>query len=904
MDCNVAFYKQDIINIISSFPISGHIRDLLEEKEVTNYITPLFWLHGESHDVLLDIMEHMHSVGVNGFILESRPFPDFLKSAWWETVEFILKEAEKRNLRVFVFDDLKFPSGFAAGRIGDCHPEYLKLYLRENHLDVVGPMKGASFQLSPWLNAEEQLERVLIVRVSEDGKHFDAATATDITTSVNNENVLYYDIPSGRHRVFLFIHTRDGGEKHTKNYINPLEPKAVNAYLEEVYEPHFVHFSKYFGKTFAGFFSDEPRFGNADNYSATLGKAPMVLPFSSSLFEYLNEAWGEKFSKMLPCLWYEAGPKTAQARLTYMDVVSRLYSENYTNQIGDWCRVHQVKYIGHLVEDNGAHARLGYGTGHYFRAINGQDWSGVDAVLDQILPGYTSGEFPTFYGPVDSEFAYWGLIKLATSAGHLDPRKHGTTFCEAFGAYGWQEGLKLMKWLTDHFCVRGVNRFVPHAFSAKDFPDPDCPPHFYAHGNNPQWRYFKIWSDYANRLCHLLSGGYHVAPVAIVYHAEAEWTGGKYDPFEKVVKILMQRQIDCDIAPIDCLLDNDKATILSEKLHINKESYQVIIVPYAECLQQKFLEKMEDFASQGVRVVFMQNLPVCCETNCNDILDCLRNNPLVTVCEYDKLVEQLFDWNIFDIKVTTIENDLQYYHYSRPEEDIYFFVNGSTFETIDTQLRFRQTNLPIEYNPMDNSLHEPFFCQSATETTIEMCLEPYESIVIIFFNTLDKFSKCLPKRPLKKNMKLKMELLGPWRIGIATAKKFPNFKTFHKIAGLGNVSIQECLPLFSGTIRYETEFEWKTMPCCNRVFLDLGEAYEIVDISLNGQRAGICIAPPYRIDISNYLRIGLNNLQIDITNTLVKQLGNTIFDCSVVHEPSGLIGPVQILEQQSIESME
>ena len=42
-----------------------------------------------------------------------------------------------------------------------------------------------------------------------------------------------------------------------------------------------------------------------------------------------------------------------------------------------------------------------------------------------------------------------------------------------------------MKWIADHFLVRGVNWFVPHAFSMAAFPDWDCPPHFYAHGQTP-----------------------------------------------------------------------------------------------------------------------------------------------------------------------------------------------------------------------------------------------------------------------------------------------------------------------------------------------------------------------------------------------------------------------------------
>ena len=886
---------------MSQIYLADSVEPLLKDTSLTDYITPLFWLHGESHKVLLEIIEQMHSVGVSGFILESRPFPEFLESSWWKTVDFILKEAEKRNLKVFVFDDLKFPSGFAAGRIGESHPEYLKLYLKEKHLDAIGPLKGASFQLNPWLDTEEQLVRVIIVKISEDGECFDADSAEDVTASVNNGGVLYWDVPPGRHRVFLFIRTREGGEEHTKNYLNPLNPKAVKAYLDEVYESHYLHFGEYFGKTFAGFFSDEPRFGSAESYSATLGKIPMVLPFSNELLKNMSTAYGSDFSKLLPCLWYDGGKKTAQSRSIYMDVVSRLYAENFTRQIGDWCRSHKVKLIGHLVEDNGAHARLGYGTGHFFRAIHGQDWSGVDAVLLQLLPEYTSGEFPSSYGPIDSEFIYWGLTKMASSAGHLDPKKHGTTFCEAFGAYGWQEGLKLMKWLTDHFCVRGVNHFVPHAFSAKDFPDPDCPPHFYAHGNNPQWRYFKTWSDYANRICHLLSDGYHVAPVAIVYHAEAEWTGGKYDPFEKVAKVLMQEQIDCDIVPIDCLLDDAQSTISAGKLCINNENYQIIIVPYAECLPEEFLEKLNDFTRHGIRIVFMRDLPVSCVIDRNDILARLRSNPLVTALDYAKLIEQLLEWNIFDIRATTTESDLQYYHYSRKEEDIYFFVNGSIFTSIDTEIIFRQTDRPVGYNPMDNSIYEPSFKYSDNDTAVEICLEPYESTFIIFSRKHNEILETLAAAPLKKNMRLEQELVKPWQISIATAKEFPAFRSAPKIIGLGNISSQECLPSFSGTIRYETVFEWQAGSSGDRIFLDLGEVYETAAVNLNGQDVGVCITPPYRLEITSFLNDGINNLQIDVTNTLAKQLGNKIFDRSVAHEPSGMIGPIQITKLQTVK---
>ena len=58
--------------------------------------------------------------------------------------------------------------------------------------------------------------------------------------------------------------------------------------------------------------------------------------------------------------------------------------------LGDWCRSHDVMYIGHVIEDAGAHTRLGYGSGHFFRAMEGQDMAGMDIVLNQLSPGITN----------------------------------------------------------------------------------------------------------------------------------------------------------------------------------------------------------------------------------------------------------------------------------------------------------------------------------------------------------------------------------------------------------------------------------------------------------------------------------------------------------------------------------
>ena len=88
--------------------------------------------------------------------------------------------------------------------------------------------------------------------------------------------------------------------------------------------------------------------------------------------------------------------------------------------------------------------------------------------------------------------------------------------CELFGAYGW--GLKPadMKWIIDTLLVRGVNYFVPHAFSMQPYPDNDCPPHFYAGGNNPLYQAFAELMKYTGKLCKILKGGTYQIQTAIL----------------------------------------------------------------------------------------------------------------------------------------------------------------------------------------------------------------------------------------------------------------------------------------------------------------------------------------------------------------------------------------------------
>ena len=80
----------------------------------------------------------------------------------------------------------------------------------------------------------------------------------------------------------------------------------------------------------------------------------------------LKEELGEDFAGQLALLWEQDADaaETARVRYAYMDQVSRLVEEDFSRPIGEWCRAHGVRYIGHLIEDNNHASKTGSSLGH------------------------------------------------------------------------------------------------------------------------------------------------------------------------------------------------------------------------------------------------------------------------------------------------------------------------------------------------------------------------------------------------------------------------------------------------------------------------------------------------------------------------------------------------------------
>ncbi len=873
--------------------MNQNIQRLLN-NQAGNYIFPFLWLHGEKEEVLRRYMQVIHESNIGAVCVESRPHPDFCGEQWWHDMDIILDEARKRNMKVWILDDSHFPTGFANGAMKEQPDELCRQSLccriyelngnDELHIEKEKLLHPDGFEKSkietyimekePRSFDDDSLLGLYAVRMDGNGEGFrDKSRRVNLMQYIR-EDELEWRIPAGNWKVYAIHRSRNHG--YHRSYINMMNRASCKVLLDAVYEPHYAHYKEDFGTTIAGFFSDEPELGNGHIYETEDGFGTATdYPWSEELERRMQAVLKEDCGALLALLWETgADPElTARVRYLYMDAVTRLVREDFSEQVGAWCRSHGVEYIGHLIEDDNHHSRTGSSLGHYFRGLAGQDMAGIDDIGGQVFPqgediSYNQGVFQRRNG----EFYHYMLGKLGSSAAAIEPMKKGNSMCEIFGNYGWSEGVRLEKYLADHFLVRGINHFVPHAFSPKEFPDPDCPPHFYAHGHNPQYRHFGCLMAYMNRVCELMSGGCAAVPTAVLYDAEGDWTGN-YMTADKVGHLLADAQIEYEVIPQDVFLDREEynTSITEGVLRIHTQRYRCLLVPYLEYVTKAFAGAVCEMGRAGIPVVFVGGFPkgICDwgmepeerEQTLPQIKAAAKTLELENVVEYLK-TEQ-----IPEITLQPGNNRIRYRRYRQQDgSEVFLFVNEGT-ETYCGNARIPNVDgaYIYRYDAWDNQIAPAV----VKDGRIDLEIEPLKSRIFVADKSAspEEAEKLfVPEICISDDMEI-LELEDTWTRSICKGIAYPQFGTAKETTLPDN--LEEEKPEFSGFIRYENTFSLEKK---EKVYLEIRDAYEGVEVFLNDVSLGIQIVPVYRYDLSSAVKDGRNYLRIEVATTLERAM--------------------------------
>jgi len=837
--------------------MNGRIQDLFTHT-CENYLMPFFWQHGSSEETLREYMGKIYACGIRAVCLESRPHPDFAGEQWWRDVDVIMEEAKKRSMKVWILDDSHFPTGFANGAVRNAPDRLKRWYLREFMLRVDGPLEGNHFRVmensaDKPAGDEKKLQAVVLGKREEKNGKVRYVERKDLTGQVH-DGWLDAAIPEGRYCLFIYTMEK-GAASMAAEDISFLDKDSVRILIDTVYGPHFQHYAAEFGKTFAGFFSDEPGFyNNAGGNPYALGRIgdAMPLPWTEEVKNRLCH--DGKDTDLLVGLFHDCGGLEKDVRFRYMDIVTRMYEYNFSCQIGEWCDRHGVEYIGHVLEDGELNYNLGPGTGHYFRAMQGQHMAGVDAVLNDLRPDIDYDGW---------EFYHYSLPILAASCAHQSERMKGRTMCELFGAYGWSEGLTLMKWIADDFLVNGINHFVPHAFSEQSFPDPDCPPHFYAHGNNPQYPYMHVLFNYMNRACHLLNGGKAAVDTAIFYPAEGNWTG-QYKPFGNIGKICLQHQIPYEVLCMDRLRT---AEIRDGMIIAGDAQYRHLFVDSIESLPHEYLEIFSAFSRKGAHILFVGRRPSDYEGR-----EAKADIPLIREEDILPMLEQGRE-----CRTETFLKWLRFYHYRQENVDIFMLFNSSMLYEADTMVSLPLSDKTVCYHCAEDRWSVP-----KTDVSGRFRLHLAKGETLFFITGTGEE---IPEVQTEATDCEEKVLQTEFEVSAAPFDKPDQF--VHVMTTRVLEDIFRWKNNFSGRIRYEAAFEGMAHR------LDLGECHDAVEVLINGQSAGTRIGYPYIFELDHLTHEGTNTLCIETATTLGNAMQDR-FSMGRPFEPCGVLGPVRM----------
>ena len=106
--------------------------------------------------------------------------------------------------------------------------------------------------------------------------------------------------------------------------------------------------------------------------------------------------------------------------------------------------------------------------------------------------------------------------------------------------------------------------------------------------------------------------------------------------------------------------------------------------------------------------------------------------------------------------------------------------------------------------------------------------------------------------------------------------------------------------------RYTTTFAMNSIEKGTHYLIDLGKVYHVASLTLNGRSLGTCLFMPFIMDVTPYLKKGINKLEIEVTptkfNEFVKRgidkdrMFKRLKECGL--QAQGLVGPVTIYKRK------
>lgn len=728
-----------------------------------------------------------------------------------------------------------------------------------------------------------------------------AENVIDISAKMDADGTLSWDVPAGRWTVLRFGFTTTNA--HVSTYsgewkgrvLDYLSREAFDRYWNEVVVPLIEDAGPLAGTVLKQLETDSWECGGM-NWSPDL---------ASDFKKYRGY-------DLLPYLPVFAG-KIVQSR-----GASNAFLADFRKTLGD------------CVADNhyGVFAEYAHKSNLEIQPESGGPHAGpLDAIKNLGKSDIVMGEFwvPSPHRPQPVNRFY---MKQASSAAHIYGKKY--VAAEAFTSIGphWDDVLwQSQKPSMDHEFCSGLNMIFFHTFTCSP-KEMDIPGQEYFAGThvNPQvtwWEYAGTFIDYINR-CHFMTQqgkfvadalyyyGDHVPNVARLKEDDPAGILPGYD-YDITDEVILRR-----------LKVADGRIVVPGGV-----SYRLLVLPDHHVLSLDALEKVNELLHQGATVLGpkpQRLVSLVGGPQAQRRFEELSNRLWSSQADRGQrnVGRGLLMWGktgreaLADLGVTpdfTVKPGgigvIDYIHYTIEDADVYFVANQSP-EPIDVSCSFRITGKQPElWDPLTGGIRDALaFSQKDARTDVPMHFAPYGSTFFVFRKSISPDLQGGNQKNFP-DLHLVQEITGPWQVSFNSEWGGPEHTVFDELTSWTDMD-DEGIRYYSGKAAYKKTFALKGPKQARRYMLDLGEVADIgmSKVRLNGRDLGVIWTTPFRVDITEALQEGANELTVEVVNSWRNRLVGdrslpesqryTRTNITVRKEwpllKSGLLGPVRILE--------
>jgi hypothetical protein len=538
----------------------AQLRALFANPTADFSTAPLWvWNDALTDDMVLGTLRDLAAQGVRQAFVHPRPglMTPYLSPEWFRLWKLALDEAARLDMKLWIYDENSYPSGFAGGLVPEAMAESR------------GRGLGLKDEPAPrWGDATLGVFRTGDASYEDVGAEIRAGTAP----------------PGASYVVASLLRAAPGPWYGGKYYVDLLHPGVTDTFLSITMDAYKREIGGEFGRRVPGVFTDEPHLRPAGG-----------LPWTDSLPELFQTRWGYSLMTNLPALRKPLGDWKL-VRHNYYQLLLDQFIERWARPYYAYCEKNGIEFTGHYWEHEWPNAAS---VPDNMAMSAWQQRPGIDTLMNQ------------YKEDVHAQFGNVRAVKEVASVANQLGRAR--TLAEGYGAGGWDLRFEDMKRIGDWLYVLGINTLDQHLsyVSLRGARKRDHPQSFSYH--EPWWDAYHESAGYFARLSVAMSAGQQVNDVLLVEPTTTAWmyNAGEGnsaelqrlgDSFQSLVLAIETAQAEYDLGSEDVMARH--GTVEGPWLRVGRRGYRTVVLPpMTENLNAATAALLERFLAAGGTVL-------------------------------------------------------------------------------------------------------------------------------------------------------------------------------------------------------------------------------------------------------------------------------------------------------------